>query len=271
MRIRMSATQTRDRYGWEMQGIPSVERACDLLELLAYFRQELTLSELSRRLGIPKSTLHCLVSTLVTRGYLQRGKDGHHFSLGYRLSEFAVDFSVQSQLRTMCHPHMVAVVRKLDLTALLAVLVGLEAVTIASVESQHDNGGGAWIGRHIEVHCTAQGKALIAYHSDLELERLLLKHRPSIYTAKTMANLDALKAALREVRVNGYAVNDEEHVLGIRAVAAPIFDYTGSVVASLSLRAPTPRMPLSRLEHVGKEVASVAREISRHLRDPVGL
>lgn len=265
----MSATQTRDGDLQDLQRVPAVERAFDLLELLFYSGKELTLAELSRRLGIPKSSTHYLVSTLVKRGYLERGKQGRHFSLGSRMREFAAASSSQAQLRATYHPYMVELVRKLDLTSLLAVLIGLEAVTIASVESSHDTGGGAWIGRHIDVHCTAQGKALIAYHSDYELERLLGKRKLAIYTPRTIASLDALKAALREVRANGYAINDEEHVLGVRAVAAPIFDYTGTVVASLSLRALTPRFPGWRVAHVGKEVASVAHEISRHLSDPV--
>lgn len=265
----MSTTQIGDSNLRDLQRVPAVERAFDLLELLVYSGKELTLSELSRRLGIPKSSTHYLVSTLASRGYLQRAKDGHHFSLGYRISEFAAASSAQSQLRATCHPYMVAIVRKLDLTALLAVLMGPEAVTIASVESTHDQGGGAWIGRHIDVHCTAQGKALIAYHSDHELQKILGKRKLSIYTPKTIASLDALKTALREVRIRGYATNDEEHVLGVRAVAAPIFDYTGTVVASLSLRALTGRMPIWGMEHVGKETASAAHEISRHLSDPL--
>jgi hypothetical protein len=76
----------------------------------------------------------------------------------------------------------------------------------------------------------------------------------------------ALKAALRQIRINGYAINDEEHVLGVRAVAAPIFDYTGAVVASISLRGLVPRMPTWRMEHIGKEVAATSHEISRHLQ-----
>jgi DNA-binding IclR family transcriptional regulator len=265
----MSTTQTSNCNLPGPQPVPSVERAFDLLELLVYSGKGLTLMELSRRLGIPKSSMHYLVSTLVKRGYLVRDNDGHRFSLGYRMSEFAKAPSTQSQLPRTCRPYMVALVRKFDLTSLLAVLIGIEAVTIASVESSHDRGGGTWIGRHIEVHCTAQGKALIAYYSDHELEKLFGKRKFSIYTPKTIATLDALKVALREVRDKGYAVNDEEHTLGLRAVAAPIFDYTGTVVASLSLRVPTLRLPVWNIEHIGKEVSSVAHEISRHLSDPM--
>lgn len=253
----------------DLQRVPSVERAFDLLELLFYSGKELTLAEISRRLRIPKSSTHYLVSTLIKRGYLQRGKDSRRFLLGNRMREFAAASSAQFHLLKTCHPYMVDLVRKQDLTSLLAVLIGPEAVTIASVESPHDAGGWAWIGRHIDVHCTAQGKALIAYHSDYELEKLLGKRRLAIYTPKTIRTVYALKAALRQIRINGYAINDEEHVLGVRAVAAPIFDYTGAVVASISLRGLVPRMPTWRMEHIGKEVAATSHEISRHLSDPI--
>ena len=266
----MSTPQTKAPDLRSLERVPAVERAFDLLELLVYSDKGLTLSELSRRLAIPKSSTHYLVSTLVKRGFLQRGKDGHHLSLGYRISEFGSVFTAESQLRTTCRPFMVALSRKLDLTSTIAVLAGLEAVTISVVESSHDDGiGGAWVGVHSGVHCTAHGKALIAYHSDQELEKLLGKRKLAIFTPKTIATLDELKAALQKVRDNGYATNDEEHVPGARAVSAPIFECTGTVVASLAVRALDSRMPVSSLEYFGKEVASVAHEISRHLSDVV--
>jgi DNA-binding IclR family transcriptional regulator len=266
----MSTPQAKYPDSRSLERVPAVERAFDLLELLASSGRELTLSELSRRLAIPKSSTHYLVSTLVSRGFLQRGKDGHHLSLGYRISEFSRGFNTESQLRTISRPYMVALSRKLDMTAILNVLIGSEGITILVVESSQDDGiGGAWVGVHSGVHCTAQGKALIAYHSDKELEKLLGKRKLAIFTPKTIAILDGLKAALRDVRIKGYATNDEEFVPGARAVAAPIFDSTGTVMAALSVRALASRMPVSSLDYFGKEVASAAREISRRLSEVV--
>ena len=99
-----------------------------------------------------------------------------------------------------------------------------------------DVGGGAWVGRHLDLHCTAQGKALIANLPDEELDQLLAGRELAHFTHKTIVSLAALKAHLAEVRANGFSMNDEEHVYRVRAVAAPVVDSWGMVIAAISVR-----------------------------------
>lgn len=246
--------------------LPAVDRAMNLLELLASSRAGLTLSELSRKLGIPKSTTYYLAYTLVTRGYVQRSGRGH-YSLGFRFADVAGASTAGVNLNILAKPYLRQVAAKLNLTAMLAVLGGAEAVIIAKVTwaRDGDGGGGAWVGRHLDLHCTAQGKALIANMPEDELDRLLTDRELARFTSKTIDSLPALKAHLAETRAIGYSVNDEEHVLGIRAVGAPIFDSWGMVKAAISVRGSTQHIPSYRLQELGREMVRAAREMSLQL------
>lgn len=245
--------------------LPAVDRAMSLFELLAESQTGLTLSQLSRKLDIPKSTVHYLLHTLHTRGYVQRGADGKHYSLGLRFADVARGDNSEVSLRTLASPFLRQIVARLDLTSTLAVRRSAEAVLIARVESRHDAGGGAWVGRHVDLHCTAQGKALIVDLSDEELSRLFAGRELARFTPKTIASLSALKAHLIEVRAKGYAVNDEEMVSGIRAVAAPVVDSLGSVIASVTVRGTTRLIPTHLMAQLGRELIVVSREISQRM------
>ena len=248
--------------------LPAVDRAMNLLELLASSRRGLTLSELSRKLRIPKSTTYYLVYTLVTRGYVQRTGSGQ-YSLGFRFADVASASTAGLNLSVLAKPHLRQIAARLNLTALLAVLGGAEAVIIGKVTwaRDGDGGGGAWVGRHLDLHCTAQGKALIAHFPDDELDQLLNGRELAGFTSKTVLSLTALKAHLAEVRANGYAVNDEEHALGVRAVAAPVVDSWGVVVAAISVRGSIQQVPSARLRELGGEMVRAARELSLQLGD----
>src|ERR1039458_2088206 len=137
----------------ESQGfrLPAVDRAMSLFELLADSQTGLTLSQLSRKLDIPKSTAHYLLHTLYTRGYVQREADGHRYSLGLRLADMAHVDTAESRLRTLALPYLQGIVARLGLTATVAVRRSAESVIVARVESRQDAGGGAWVGRHIDL------------------------------------------------------------------------------------------------------------------------
>jgi DNA-binding IclR family transcriptional regulator len=252
-------------FGGQDFRLPAVDRAMSLFELLANSQQGLTLSELSRKLAIPKSTTHYLIHTLVTRGYVQRQADGRHYLLGLRFADVASVSPAELHLRTLAMPYLRQIASRLNLTATATVQRGAEAVIIAKVESYQDSGGGAWIGRHLDLHCTAQGKALISTLSDIQLDKLFGGRDMARFTAKTISSLTALKAHLALVRANGFAVNDEEQVPGVRAVAVPVMDTIGSVVASVSVRGSVGQIPSPRLSILGREMVFFSREISQNL------
>ncbi len=240
--------------------LPAVDRAMSLLELLAISREGLTLSEVSRKLSIPKSTTHYLIHTLATRGYVQRGSNGRH-SLGLRFADVASASTAALDLGTLATPHLKQISSSLNLTATISVLNGAEAVIIGKATTFPD-GGGAWVGRHLDLHCTAQGKALISQLQEAELNKLFGRRELAQFTPKTIVSLAALKTHLAEIRSNGFAVNDEEQVFGVRAVAVPIVNLLGVVVAAISLRGSSKQISLFRLPELGRDLIRVSRDLS---------
>ncbi len=246
--------------------LPAVDRAMSLLELLADSREGLTLSEVSRQLSIPKSTTHYLIHTLATRGYVQQCADSRRYLLGLRFADVASASLAQMNLRKTVAPYVREIASRFKLTATATVQRGAEAVIIAKAESFQDPGGGAWIGRHIDLHCTAQGKALISSLSDEKLDELFEGRELARFTPRTISSPAALKAHLALVRANGFAVNDEEQVPGVRAVAVPILNRIGAVVASVSVRGSTSQIPTHRVAALAREMIALSRTCAQTLR-----
>jgi DNA-binding IclR family transcriptional regulator len=232
-----------------------------LLELLAASSEGLTLSEVSRELNIPKSTTHYLIYTLASRGYVQQISN-RRYALGIRSADLGDAGAIERSLGTMAEPALRQIVARVSLTATVSILRGAEAVIVGVAKSIHDLGGGIWIGHHLDLHCTAQGKALVASLSDEELNKLFAKRELSRYTSKTIVSLPVLKAHLSEVRAAGFATNDEEQVLGCRAVAAPVVDSSGKVVACVSVRGTKRQIPAARLPTLGVEIIRAAHLVS---------
>jgi len=248
--------------------LPSVDRALDLLEVLAGSTEGLTVSEVSRTIRIPKSTTHYLMYTLLVRGYIQRNFDGRRYSLGLRSFELA-NRSDTEQLRAVTRLDLRRIAERLRLTAITAVLKGAEAVVIENAEPSGSEMGGQWIGRHVDVHCTSLGKALIAHLSGLEIEALFRERPLARFTPNTICSLKVLRAQLERVRVDGFAINDEEHIIGVRGIAAPIVNHVGRVVASIGVNGSRAQVSREQIPSTAKEVISAAREISRKFLDPL--
>jgi len=243
--------------------VPSVDRAIDMLEYLSSSSHPVTLSEISRMLEIPKSSAYYLLHTLWGRGYLQRTANGQSYFLGARLAMLLGDPSLtRVEIRKVCSPHLRALSRRLHLVAHAAVQEGCEGVIV----DKHDEGGllptGDYLGRHFDLHCTALGKAMIMLCSDSEIEKLFRHRGLPRHNSNTLSSLAALKEDLAKDKVRGYAVNDEEHTLGCRAVASPIVNSSGKVIAAISLHGPSNELPDWRVATVAKEILGVAREIA---------
>jgi IclR family acetate operon transcriptional repressor len=179
--------------------------------------------------------------------------------------QFADTAVAEAQLRTVCSPHAQRLAEVSGLTVLGGVLRGLEGVTFLKVASTKDNYPGALVGHHFDLHCTAMGKALITFASDTELNKIFREKAFTRYTRNTLGSLEILKVDLARLRARGYAINNEELAAGGRAVAAPILNHIGSVVASICVRGSADIFPEYRIPIYGKEVIATASAISRDL------
>jgi DNA-binding IclR family transcriptional regulator len=249
--------------------LPAVDRTADLLELLASSSMGLTLSEICRLAHIPKSSAHYLVHTLMMRGFLQRNLDGRTYSLGSRLTALTDAGDADRQVQLATRPTLREIAQKVGLPGLATVLKGVEACLVEVANPPGRKWGGQWVGRHLESHCTAHGKALLAYMPDTELD-LLFKGRPlARLTPKTICSLPLLKQQLAVVRAEGFAINDEEHIAGIRGIAAPVFDHLGHVIAAVGVSGSTSELPKDRFPVIIHLLLTASQEVSRRFLGPV--
>jgi len=246
---------------------PAVEAALSILETLGTVH-EMGVTELGKKLGLGKSSVHRLLATLTRRGYVEKSPQNDRYRLTYRL--FAVGSRAAGRLdfREIAHPVMERLRSETGETVNLGVLDDFRTVSVHLIESPHPLSVHMRIGG-LPAHATATGKILLAALDPAELARRLRGRRLEHITPRTIRNRPALLAELARVRERGFAVDDEECSLGLRCVGAPIRDHRGVVVAALSVVAPCHRLPPAALPSSSALVRGAARDISARLGFPV--
>ena len=238
-------------------GVQSIERAFDLLEMLADAGEPVGLSELATVSGLPLPTVHRLMRTLVTRGYV-RQETSRRYTLGSRLIRLGETSS--RMLGTSLRPFLAQLVRETGETANLAMLDGDEVVYIAQVPSPHSMRMFTEPGRRVQPHCTAVGKALLAQLPPGGARALLERAGMPAYTPATITDPDLLLAHLEVIRKQGYAVDEGEQEVGVRCFAVAVPDAPGSLAISTS--GPQARMTDDAAARIVPALRRTASEIS---------
>jgi DNA-binding IclR family transcriptional regulator len=215
--------------------VPVLRRALEILELLASSRKGLPLPEISRLLGMPKSTAHKVLITLLREGYLNRSLRSGRFSLGNKLFTLANQALDGLRIRELAMQPMRQLMQQTHLTVHLAILERFEAMLIAKIDPPAVSSLSTWIGRRMEVHCTGVGKALIAYLPDQDLDQLLGSRVFARHNDNTIVSPKRLRIELDGVRRNGYSIDDEEDELGMRYLGAPILAEGGLLLGAISI------------------------------------
>jgi IclR family acetate operon transcriptional repressor len=253
----------RDRA--ERHSIQSVDRAITLLEAIAEAGGETTLTQLSHRTKLNISTCHHLLSTLVQRGYVAKVPVRRSYALGARILYLSNACLRQVDLPARAAPFIEQINQKTGETVHLAVLEGDAMVKVAKRESRHtvrvDTGA---LGKSEATHATATGKAMLAWLPEDDMRRVLA-HGLTRFTPKTITEWPTLVEALRHVRRNGYAMDDEEFHPGVICVGAAIRDHNGAVVGAISASAPAMRANEAHLMLMREEVVSAVRALSAEL------
>jgi IclR family transcriptional regulator, KDG regulon repressor len=242
----------------------TLERSLDILDCLAAHDEPLRLSQLANRIGTERSNTLRLLRCLEARGYVERD-EFKRYSLGLTALRLArvvlrrldVAEAGQEVLRALGHATGEA--------THLAVLQGIYIVYLGRVESAAPVRVTHEVGQREPAHCTAVGKALLAYLPASELQRLFPTGRLPIHTSHTLSTLRALRDDLGLVRERGYAFDDEELYEGVRCIAAPVRNHVGTVVASIGVSAPAMRLSAARRAGVAKLVKEHAEELSERL------
>jgi DNA-binding IclR family transcriptional regulator len=243
--------------------LQSVNRALSALDLIAE-AGELGVTELGRRLGVHKATASRLVAVLAERGMVERDPITEKYRLGFGLIRLAGAAMASLDLVRIARPLLEDLADRTRETVNLGVLSGEAVVYIDQVTGTRSIVAVSWVGRRTPLHCTSNGKVLLAYMRPDERDRLLAAPLPRA-TKATLTDPAKLRAQLDEVATRGYAQTMEELEEGLNAVAAPVRRADGEVVASLSVSGPAFRMRPVDLPRVGRLVKESATAISRRL------
>lgn len=245
--------------------VTSVERALSILELLASKHQGLSSSEISRFSKIPKSSTSYLLRTLVGRGYVRRDADTGDYTLGVRVLSLGGQAMQGMALREVALPYLRQIVDRTRLGAHLAILDHGDAVYIEHIESPGFIKMDIWNGRRVAPQATAIGKALTCHLERDEVQEIASHHRITPASSKTIMSTARLIEELAATRQRGYAIDDEEHAVGVRCVAAPVFAASGEVVAAIGVSGTVSQLNDDYLPAVGNIVRTAAMKFSAQL------
>ncbi|TDT51031.1 IclR family transcriptional regulator [Fonticella tunisiensis] len=245
--------------------IQSVDRALQILECFSRENRELGVTEISKYLGLHKSTTFGLLSTLESRGYVEQNLDNGKYRLGLKLFELGNLVHEGLDLRKQAYPFLKELVDKYQETVHLVVNDRGEAVYIDKVEGPGAIRMYSQVGKRPPMYCTGVGKAILAYMPDKEVDRILFEKGLRPFTPNTITDVDKLKAHLAEIREQGYSFDNEEIEIGLRCVAAPIKNHKGEVIAAISVAGPSTRMTWEKMNILAISVKEAAVNISRRM------
>jgi DNA-binding IclR family transcriptional regulator len=245
--------------------VTSVERALSILELLASRHQGLSTSAISRLAGVPKSSTSYLLRTLTARGYVRRDAESGQHTLGIRVLSLGGEAVQGMALREVAIPHLRSIVERTRLGAHLAILDHGDAVYIERIESPGFIKMDIWVGRRVAPQLTAVGKALICHLDPHDVQEISAGHRVSPASSRTILTLPRLLQELTATRQRGYAIDDEEHAVGVRCLAAPVFSASGEVAAAIGVSGTASQLNDDNLPSVGNIIRTAALKFSAQL------
>ncbi len=243
--------------------VRSVDRALLVLEILAR-EGEATLGKMAAELGVHKSTVSRLVEALAQHQMVSPPEGDSGYRLGPGCLRLAAATAGTLDVSTVAQSVCDELAAELDETCTVAILREGMVINVCQAEGGTTIGTRNWIGQRTPPHATSNGKVLLAALPEEEVEQVL-EGRLERFTGHTITRRATLWAALREIREKGYAYAREEYEEGLQAVAAPIRDHTGAVIAALSAAGPVYRLSDEEFPRVRDAVIRAADEVSRRM------
>jgi DNA-binding IclR family transcriptional regulator len=244
--------------------LSSVANSLRLIRAFSEDHYEIGISDLAKRLGLAKSTVHRLASTLLDEGMLEQNAGDGKYRLGLALFELGTLVRRKMDFTMEARPFLRALMEKTGETVHLAILDHDSVLYVISLESKQALRMGSKVGTRVPVHATAVGKALLAFQPEEEIARIVARGLPAS-APNTIVDSKALQRELALVRARSYAEDDEESEVGLRSVAAPIRNDSGAVIAAISIAGPVHRMTRKTLLGWVRELVEAADAVSLRL------
>jgi len=257
--------------GRQHSTLSSVRNAARLLKEFSYGSREIGVTELSRRLGIGKSTAHRLLHTLAEERLLERDPYTGAYRLGLAMYELGSVVSAHTDIHEACSPVIDELRNATRETVQVGVLDGREVVYVERRESPQAIRLFGRVGHRNDAYCTSTGKVLLAHLPSERLETMLIGWELSPHTPFTITDMNRLRQQLDLVRQRGWAEQVNETEMGAASIAAPIRNGLGEVVAALSVAGPAQRLQGDSLKRFARPTLDAAQAISRRMgfRDAV--
>jgi IclR family acetate operon transcriptional repressor len=247
------------------EGTASLEKALDVLDAVGSAPAGLSQTELASQLALPRTTLYRLLGTLVQRGLLRRDPLRRVYGLGLRCFEYAKSAYAMPDLVAAAGTELRTLRDMTGETVYLATRDGHEVVALERWDGAHSQRSNSSLGQRKPLHCTSQGKALLAAMPPEERDALVKELPLTAVTPRSITDRRRLQAELRLTAARGWSIDDEEIVPGVRCCGAAVVDAAGQVRGAISVAAPLFRMTMERLDLLGPEVAEAARRIGAQL------
>jgi IclR family KDG regulon transcriptional repressor len=239
--------------------IQSLARGLEVLDLLERADGDIGILEFARNLDVDKSTASRLLQTLAGYGYVEQDTDTRRFRLGPRVVVLSNRVLNRMPLRDHAHPFLQQLTEATGECSHLAILAQEKALYIDQCQTPSILRVETEIGTLSPLHCTALGKVLMA-HIGRHFEPVLTP-----FTPRTIVDSETLRVHLDQVQRQGFAIDDEEHVPGVRCIAAPIYNFQRKVIAAIGISGPAGRVTLDNLPLLRQQVLNTAEELSSRL------
>lgn len=245
--------------------VQSVTRSLTILEVLSEFHEGLGITDIAQKVGLHKSTVYRLVSTLIQKEFVIQDKDTNKYKITFKLYELGNRRIKNMDILSASKAYSKKLMESVNEVVHLVVRDDHKIVYIDKVEANNTIRMASYIGNRSPMHCTAVGKAILAHLPENKVEEIWYKSKAKKLTANTITDLYRLTEELEKVRSRGFAVDDEENEEGVRCIGAPIFNRNAEVEGAISVSGPAIRMSEEKMETVAIEVMKYAGLISREL------
>ncbi|HUX14679.1 MAG TPA: IclR family transcriptional regulator [Spirochaetia bacterium] len=244
--------------------VKTVQKAIRIIDELSG-NDNLGVTDLCDILGIPKSSAHNILETLVHERVLEKRRDSNKYSLGVRLVELGNRAQLNLDITRVSHPYLISLNETTGETVHLTVLDNDEVLYVDCVESKMRIRTYSVIGARAPLYCTAVGKAILAFLNSEDQDRILREKGTPRMTANTISDEKSLRADLRKVVQRRYSIDNMEHEDYLRCVGAPIRNWKGEVYASISISGPSQRLTYKRIAAIASPLITATEDISRNL------
>jgi IclR family transcriptional regulator, acetate operon repressor len=245
--------------------VQSLTRGLSILERLAEAEGGLTLTDIGQRVQLPPSTVHRLLATLEKMGYVYQAGELGRWYIGLQAYTVGSSFLSSRDFIAQSHPYMRRLMDQSGETVNLAILEGTEAVFVDQVQCREMMRTIVKLGSRAPLHASGVGKAMFASLPDDQIDAILKVRGLPRITGNTITTPETMWASIRVIRQRGWSFDDEEHALGTRCVAAPIYDEHAETLGAISLAGPSSRLPDERIRQLGPLVAHTAEELTHRL------